>query len=370
MPLVERWLRSGWLGYPRKSYSNYDCQLFSALVRACVALSWEERSQNSVIGNVIEMTAQINFVLNNSKNYLGVQDRILMEIKKHLPGGSWRESINQYVEGCLNFTLFIAKEADVLMSHGLADKNYHWKRDRKQNRYNQVRRRSHLLVPGNWLKDRIVRSKSISFGDNQVHVVGWPRLDTLLAESAERRTAERRPFAGRRPKVLWAPTHDFNKKGKDQVTTSSYPEFEQYLPILEEKFDVDVSLHPRNRPSKEPTETHLLDADYVISDFGTLVYEAWALGKPVIFPHWIIGERIVKYLGRSAEAHIFRNQIGYHASSISHLMDILSDGPVVDDQVIEFLGGYLEPAYLGCSGRRVAEVLLELAGAKPSGTTL
>lgn len=316
------------------------------------------------------MTTQINFVLNGSKNYLGVQDRILMEIKKHLPEGSWRESINEYVEGCLNFTLFIAKEADVMMSHGLADKNYHWKRDRQRNRYNQVRRRSHLLVPGDWLKRRIVKSKSISFGENQVHTVGWPRLDTLLAESAEKSAVERSPTATRRPKVLWAPTHDFNKKGEEQVTTSSYPEFEQYLPILEEKFDVEVSVHPRNRRSKEPTEAHLLDADYVISDFGTLVYEAWALGKPVIFPHWIIGERIVKYLGRSAEAQIFRERIGLHASSISDLMDILSGDPVVDDQVSLFMKEYLKPAYFGCSGKRVADLLLELAEVKSAETFL
>lgn len=312
------------------------------------------------------MIVPINFVLNESKNYLGVQNRILSEIKRHLPEGSWRESSSEYIEGCLNFTLFIAKEADVLMSHGVADKNYHWKRDRQSRRYNQVRRRSHLLVPGNWLKNRIVASKSIDFGESQVHTVGWPRLDTLLKMAEEKSVAGRAPVSSRRPKVLWAPTHDFKKKGKERVTTSSYPEFQKYLPMLEERFDVEVSVHPRNRASKKPTEEQLIDADYVVSDFGTIVYEAWTLGKPVIFPHWIIGEKIIKYLGRSAEAQIFRDGIGLHAMSISELMKMISGSPVVDDQVKAFMADYLEPAYMGRSGKRTAQVLMELAEKKAS----
>ena len=54
--------------------------------------------------------------------------------------------------------------------------------------------------------------------------------------------------------------------------------------MFEEHFDFEVSLHPRNRKDKRPTTYGILDCDYVISDFGTMVYEAWALGKPVIFP--------------------------------------------------------------------------------------
>jgi len=36
-----------------------------------------------------------------------------------------------------------------------------------------------------------------------------------------------------------------------------------------------------------PTMQPLVDADVVIADAGSTIYEAWALGKPVIFPDWL-----------------------------------------------------------------------------------
>ena len=91
-----------------------------------------------------------------------------------------------------------------------------------------------------------------------------------------------------------------------------------------------MSLHPRNRTDKQPTHHSLLDCDYVISDFGTIVYEAWALGKPVIFPHWLIGDRIKRHLGKSAEAFIFHERLGLHADSPQQMIDFVMDGAGID----------------------------------------
>ena len=303
-------------------------------------------------------SARINLMHTRNKHYLGVQEQILGAITRHLRPGEFSTTVGkERVPGSLNFSLFIGHRTDVLMSHGLADKNYFLRKDDDGECISN--RLEHLLVPGKWLKRRLLRSKSLEIEAEQIHVVGWPRLDILLATQQEMPVVPREP--GARPKVLWAPTHDWVKRGEDEVTTSSYPELMEFVPMFEKHFDFEMSLHPRNREEKQPTEVGLLDCDYVISDFGTIVYEAWALGKPVIFPHWLIGDRIKQYQGKSAEAHIFHERLGLHADSPQQVIDFVMDGAGIDARTTAFMDLYLEPDYAGQSGERVASLLQSLS---------
>jgi hypothetical protein len=306
----------------------------------------------------------VNFSRSLSANYAQIQDEIGGAVFRHLPEDSVSFSDREYREGAVNFTLFIRDHADVLMSHGLADKRYFWRRE-EDSRDRMVNRFQHVFVPGDWLRDRLLDTKDVRLRPSQVHINGWPRLDLLVARQAEFDRSDV-PQDQRRARVLWAPTHDYRKRGPDSASTSSFPEFEGHLPALREHFDVQVSLHPRNRTDKRPTGEQLLWADYVISDFGTMVYEAWALGKPVLFPFWIMGERIIRHLKQSAEAEIFQQRIGHHADSIEEMVAILGAGPVVEDDVTAFMDGYLDPKYLGCSGQRTANLLRDICrGRKP-----
>src|SRR5690606_6964667 len=132
-------------------------------------------------------------------------------------------------------------------------------------------------------------------------VVGWPRLDTLLAMQERYKADPARAAASqRRKKILWAPTHDYARRGADNIPISSYPRFLEHIETLGSEFDVEVSLHPRNRPDKKPTAEKLIEADYVIADNGTLVYEAWCLGKPVVFPSWLLADTMKIYRRNSA----------------------------------------------------------------------
>ena len=302
------------------------------------------------------MRKSINFVLSASSNYLLVQRQILGTIQKHLHTDEYSLSEAAVVPGALNFSLFIRSGAEVVMSHGAADKNYLYTRAADGERI--VNSLKHVFVPGNWLKNRLLASKSVKLDPDQVHVVGWPRLDALL----ELRAAHQ-PERGheRRLKVLWAPTHDFARRGADEISTSSYPALLEHVPEIEREFALSISLHPRNRHNKRPTAELLIEADVVISDFGTLVYEAWLLGKPVIFPHWLIGAPICEFLPRSAEAKIFRERIGLHAGSFKEMLAILRSGPKIGDDVKAFLAEYVDPGARGHSGKRVAELLRELA---------
>jgi hypothetical protein len=301
----------------------------------------------------------INFVLSATSNYVHVQDHILGLIKSHLDTSEYSETVSVKRQDALNFTLFIGQPSDALMSHGVADKNYFWRKndDGPGRRANQL---THAFVPGEWLRQRIIKSEALSLGADQVHTVGWPRLDDLLRKQAEHNAKPRDPSA--RPKVLWAPTHDFARRGEEMVTLSSYPGFSEYVPQLEKYADVMVSTHPRNRKDKRPTMDPLIEADIVISDFGTMVYEAWALGKPVIFPGWIIRDPILRYMGRGvAERHIFENRIGLHVDSFQELVDAVHGERAPQQDVTDFLGKYLEPRWQGASARRIADVLRTLA---------
>ena len=301
------------------------------------------------------MPRPISFVLNDTQTYDAVQDQLFNLIDKHLPDPK-PERHRGYVKGDVNFAVFIRPESDVLMSHGVADKSYLWTADGQGRKL--ANRLKHVLVPGNWLRDRLLASPAIKLGPDQIHVVGWPRLDMLVDEVP---APGRRLFGEPKPRVLWAPTHNKRRRGETGRSTSSFPAFENYLRALSRFAWVDVSVHPRNRTDHTPTGASMPRADVVIADFGTTVYEAWALGKPVIFPRWLLADRIAEYLPGSAEAHIFRERIGYHPESFDELVDILKAGPVITPDVEAFMNAYLEPAYFGCAGARVATVLQEIA---------
>lgn len=295
----------------------------------------------------------INFVLDKSKNYELVQRDLINIIASHLNSHYLAYSKENKINSALNFTLFVRQPADVLMSHGVADKNYFTDiRDSEGDLF--VNRFDAVLVPGQWMKRKLLAHPDIQLNESQIHCVGWPRLDLLRAQSTQPEKKQNRK------KVLWAPTHDRAKKGLDQISTSSFPAFLEYLPLLEKFCDVRTSVHPRNRSNKKPTYEELLEADIVISDFGTLVYEAWALGKPVVFPGWINGELIQQFLPGSAEAHIYSQKIGCHASNIDELIDLIHIENSIGESVHEFMEDYLQNYHGGMSGLNVAKVLLQL----------
>jgi hypothetical protein len=305
------------------------------------------------------MPRPINYVLDRSDSYTGVQDQLLGLIDAHLPSGP--ATRGDYVPGALNFCLFIRPQSDIVMSHGVADKNYLWTSDAQGKRL--ANQREHLLVPGEWLRRRLLASKAIHLSAEQVHVVGWPRLDLLIGQVP---TASRRSFGAAKPRILWAPTHNRRKRGETGRSTSSFPDFENYLRTLSRFAWIDVSVHPRNRTDRTPTGASMPRADIVVADFGTTVYEAWALGKPVIFPRWLLADSIAEFMPGSAESHIFSERIGYHPDSFDELVDIVRSGPVVTPDVQSFMADYLAPEHFGRSSARVAQVLTEIAAQEPA----
>src|SRR5690606_25390294 len=134
-----------------------------------------------------------------------------------------------------------------------------------------------------------------------------------------------RPKDGR-IRVVWAPTHGGGgeplrpaQAPSDAPTSpcSTWGRRDEVLGALpESEFDVIEAPHPRHRQDGKSTLAEYVDADVVIADGGSTIYEAWALDLPVVFCDWLTAAgNINRFLraGGSLEAQIYRERIGRHA---------------------------------------------------------
>ncbi len=282
---------------------------------------------------------QINFVREVTA-YVNVLDSLIDPIRQHLPEST--VTPRQGVRGALNFCMFIRSNAPmprVLMSHGVADKNYISKE--KADRFD------YLFVPGPAYKEKHIRMGTPA---EKIFVVGWPKLDPIF-------NGEYKGTESDKLRILYAPTHNAIQ------AVSSFPAFNEYL----DKFPADIEIinspHPARKDDRMPTLQALVDADVVIADAGSTLYEAWMLGKPVIFPDWLVRDGVVKRFAGSFEAQIYEQGLGYHAKDFNHLLDLiavaLTDG--VDGDVKEFMEGVCPAEFNGRSGKVIADTLKELA---------
>jgi hypothetical protein len=255
-------------------------------------------------------------------------------------------------------------------------------------------------VPGAWHVNRLIEGRyrrnphyQITVEEEQIKKVGWLRLDPLIAAAAKGDTEPHH-----RLRILWAPTHNV-VQGKDEnrtkeetskdIAPSSLPGFKPYVKPLSERFIFRASLHPRNRSNRKPTGNQLVWSDVVVSDFGTMVYEAWALGKPVIFPRWCMDvETIIERNPLSAESYIYRERIGLHPESYEEMLAMLeqiqqqlvgnslvrlikrvtrkygkrkSGNDLRGPGVARFVDHYVDPATRGSDAKRTADELVKIA---------
>ena len=321
----------------------------------------------------------INFVWQHHRTYAYLQEQIFGLIEDCLPKGTVVHTVGDAVEGALSLSLFIrqsreeiaATPADIVMAHGIADKRYFFIVG--SDGLPLVNRFKYVFVPGAWHVNRLVEGRyrrnpkyQLTLQDNQIRKVGWLRLDPMIAETNR---AKKKPH--RRLKVLWAPTHNTISSSNSELSPSSFPAFKKHLPWLYLKFETQVSLHPRNRGTKTPTLEKLIACDVVISDFGTIVFESWALGKPVIFPSWCIDVKtLMERNPLSAEAYIYRNRIGLHPQTPKEMHEMLQEidrmriqDPTYDSRgmgVAEFIDHYIDPAERGFDADRTARELVAI----------
>ncbi|MGH1576465.1 CDP-glycerol glycerophosphotransferase family protein [Planktotalea sp.] len=177
----------------------------------------------------------------------------------------------------------------------------------------------HLLVPGRWSRNALLSDSETALQPDQVFITGSPRID-FLRDLAAKRPSPEGPL-----KVLFCPLHS-NWFDADGQVMSCDEEFSPLLPMLEDLCTVTKVVDQRNLPGKKPVTQELLDADVIITDYTSVMFEAWALGKPVIFPRWIAGNRVVIKAAKTAEAHVYREKIGHHPTSLVEMRALLEQG--------------------------------------------
>ena len=298
---------------------------------------------------------QINFVREVSA-YKNTLDSLIDPIRKHLPEST--VTPKQGVDGALNFCMFIGSSAPkprVLMSHGVADKNYIGGRGK-----GKAHKFDYLFVPGPAYKEKhvsgfiagdpISNTKTYdneSYPAERIFVVGWPKLDPIFNGEYKRNESDKL-------RVLYAPTHNAVK------SVSSFPAFNKYLDKFPDDIEVINSPHPCRKDDRLPTLQALVDADVVIADSGSTIYEAWMLEKPVIFPDWLVKKGVLKRFEGSFEAQIYERGLGYHAGSFKELLEMVTAANGIDEDIADFMEGIC-PAYTyGRSGEIIADTLKQI----------
>ena len=240
---------------------------------------------------------------------------------------------------------------DVFFSHGIGDKNY-WKG-------NKIQDYKYVFVPGPAWENRM-RNTGYK---GEIFICGYTKLDPLINIQKQKESIKKNS----KPKILWAPTHGYHSNNKGR---SSYPAFLRYIDQIPNDYDVITSLHPtskmHNQKKQLPTTNELLEADIVIADAGSTLYEAWILEKPVIFPDWICAKDIMNNFKKdytNFEYQIYSKQIGYHAKSMEHMIKLfdiaLSDG--MRDLENEFIEDIYPSNIRGKAGEIAAKQILDLA---------
>jgi len=231
----------------------------------------------------------------------------------------------------------------IYMVHGIADKNYH-----KVERLKQIK---YLLYPGPAWKEKFVKA---GVPEEKIFVVGWPRLDPVFQGKIGSKKV------GGKRVVAWCPTHDAIPE------ISSYPNFSWYLGELQnelgDEFEVVSSVHPARRGDRKTSLELLVEADVILSDSSSILYEVLVVGKPVVLLDFLVKEGVFKVLRGTFEEYIYREGIGYHASSFDELPEVIrravEEG--VDERTEEFIERFYPTEFRGHSGEVTAGVLKHL----------
>jgi len=280
----------------------------------------------------------INFI-NVGGPYKKILDSMIEPIVEHLP-----EAIvtKDAIPGAINVTFFVegylhsVAGTMVFISHGIADKKYR--------NGPTVSRFDYVCVSGSAWEQKML---SEGIPQEKILITGYTKMDPIFQGRVKKTLSERK-------RILWAPTHN------SVPGLSSYPFLEKFFPKIEKDFEVTVSPHPANTKDNLPTLQKLVDADIVIADSGSTLYEAWAIGKQVVFPSWLVKKDRIP--DNTFEKEIFTSKLGLHASSEEHLEKIIRSAPAkLSEEVVSFIDKIFPRNLRGSSGLVTAEQLRKVA---------
>ena len=297
------------------------------------------------------MSKLINFIVPSPPSYLTVYEKVIYSmidpIRPYLP-----ECIqsDKSVPGAINIHFFTEptyfkkmlspEDINVHMPHSMGDKQL---RDA-----NRVKRYNYTCVSGPLWAEKMRKG---CLPENKILIIGYPKLDPLFQN---RKKAVTDPNC---IKVLYAPTH------VGSGSCSSYSVFTHCINKFPRGFQVSVSPHPYHKAGNLPTMNEFMDADVLISDGSSVIYEALSLGIPVVFPDWIVRDAILKNWPDTFTAQIYRENIGYHAERFEDMPELIREASMkkLKENDQRFIDGILPPHLRGNSGKEAAKIFRSLA---------
>lgn len=293
------------------------------------------------------------FVLPESEPYGIITKAHFEPIEKHLPPESYERAVltdaRRKAEANfkddniirVSFTLGDFWPA-IFITHGMADKGL---QDVKI-----LNRQIAGMYPGPAYVSRLMSQGASA---TKLKVIGYPLLDKYF----EMRMAAMQNKPGF--KVVWAPTHAPRIAGAVDSRTA-YGRFDiAYL--RQNGFDVVTNPHPHNqRNGLKISADYFYDANVVISDTSSVIYEALSLGIPVVLTKWLIPT--TKGIEHDVYSRPPGKEVCWLANSPQDLLNYLiriRDGLGQGPGAGAFMEGIFPAALRGCSGKKAADTLLE-----------
>jgi hypothetical protein len=305
--------------------------------------SWDETTDRMIVGGQLDVYLRPVW---RALDSMGVAYTVGRQ-PAHGAVNVYPNNRRAYVRGSQRFD-----RESVGVSHGLADKSY-----RQHYRFHR-----HVLLPGPAFYDVLRRGR---FPERKLHIAGYPKLDPLF--NGEVAAPER----DERIRVVYAPTHgggserwpEGNPNAPGAGATSWWRRDEVQALLDPEVFDVVLAPHPRHAPGRKATFGQYMNADVVIADGGSTIYESWCLGIPVVMPAWLTRERNEsRDGGRTLEAHVYQQRLGLQADAPGELADMVrrAAGEGIGRREREFAETIIPPELRGVGGKRWAEFLAGL----------
>ncbi|MCE7081150.1 hypothetical protein [Streptomyces sp. ST2-7A] len=301
----------------------------------------------------------------------GQTDRLIAPVHAHLTPGTYsigrqpqQGAVNVYLSTRDRYTAASERRdrASVLYAHGIASKGYRdWPRSKTF---------SVVTCPGPAHADEVMASGA---PPSRIAIIGYPKLDPLFRGEVD----DTGIWADDdRIRVLYAPTHGggseryrHGNRAAPGARATSWWNRHEVLSLLDpDTFQVVLAPHPRHSPGGQATLAQYVRAHVVVADGGSTIYEAMALGLPVVLTSWLTAHRNLERAGGTLlEATVYRDRLGRHADRPEDLPDTIvhaaEDGPSSADTA--FIGRVLPPALRGHSGKTLADLLTDLDRSTP-----